>query len=136
MIRTVEQVMFANIKTSFDLLTSVIKQSVEFCHQAVGYSYWVHFLLTCFQLLTSVFLFLLLLIVKIIWCLMKHVDLWINYCHNDFVLDLDDHKNKWSRHRSFLYGCDRSPGIHVLKLGTEILNLKQHDWSTELIWKF
>ena len=50
-----------------------------------------------------------------------------------FRYDLDDHKNKWSRHRSFLYGCDRSPGIHVLKLGTEIPNLKQHNWSTELI---
>ena len=44
-------------------------------------------------------------------------------CHNGFPLDLDDLKNKWSRHRSFLYGCDRSPGIHVLKLGTEIPNL-------------
>ena len=43
-------------------------------------------------------------------------------CHNCFPLDLDDHKNKWSRHRSFLYGCDRSPGVHVLKLGTEIPN--------------
>ena len=29
---------------------------------------------------------------------------------------------KWSRHRSFLYGCDRSPGAYVLKLGTEIPN--------------
>ena len=38
-------------------------------------------------------------------------------------------KIKWSRHRSFLYGCDRSPGMHVLKLGTEIPNLKQNDWS-------
>ena len=28
----------------------------------------------------------------------------------------------WSRHRSFLYGCDRSPGTHVSKLGTEIPN--------------
>ena len=43
-------------------------------------------------------------------------------CHNGFPLDLDDHKNKWSRHRSFLYGCDRSPGAYVLKLGTEIPN--------------
>ena len=34
----------------------------------------------------------------------------------------DDHKTKWSRHRPFLYGCDRSPGVHVLKLGTEIPN--------------
>ena len=49
--------------------------------------------------------------------------------------DLDDHKNiKWSRHRSFLYGCDRSPEVHVLKLGIEIPNLKQHNWSTKLIW--
>ena len=36
-------------------------------------------------------------------------------CHNDFSLYLDDHKNKWSRHRSFLYECDRSPGMYVLK---------------------
>ena len=28
-------------------------------------------------------------------------------------------KIKWSRHRSILYGCDRSPGVHVLKLGFE-----------------
>ena len=40
-------------------------------------------------------------------------------------------KIKWSRHRSFLYGCDRSPEIHVLKLGTKISNLKQHNWSTK-----
>ena len=32
-------------------------------------------------------------------------------------------KIKWSRHRSFLYECDRSPGVHVLKLGIEIPNL-------------
>ena len=51
-------------------------------------------------------------------------------CHNGFLLDLDDHKNKLSHHRSFLYECDRSPGMHVLKLGTEIPNLKQNDWST------
>ena len=31
-------------------------------------------------------------------------------------------KIKWSRHRSFLYGCDRSPGTHVSKLGTKIPN--------------
>ena len=37
-------------------------------------------------------------------------------CHNSFSLDLDDHKNEWSRHRSFLYGCDRSPEIQFLKL--------------------
>ena len=36
----------------------------------------------------------------------------------------------------FLYGCDRSPGMHVFKLGIEIPNLKQNDWSTKLIWKF
>ena len=60
----------------------------------------------------------------------------LGHCHNGFSLDLDDHKNKWSRHRSFLYGCDQSPEMHVLKLGTEIPNLKQHNWSTELIWKF
>ena len=41
-----------------------------------------------------------------------------------FSLDLDDHKNKRSRHRSFQYGCDRLPGMHVLKLGTEIPNFK------------
>ena len=28
----------------------------------------------------------------------------------------------------FLYGCDRSPGMHVFKLRTEIPNLKQNDW--------
>ena len=54
-------------------------------------------------------------------------------CHNDFLLDLDDHKNKLSRHRSFLYGCDRSPEMYVLKLRIEIPNLKQNDWSTKLI---
>ena len=51
----------------------------------------------------------------------------VDICHNGFLLDLDNHKNKWSRHRSFLYGCDRSPVVHVLKLGIEILNLKQYD---------
>ena len=56
--------------------------------------------------------------------------------HNGFPLDLDDHKNEWSRHQSFLYGCDRSPGMHVIKLGIEIPNLKQKDWSTKLIQKF
>ena len=39
-----------------------------------------------------------------------------------YPLDLDDYKNKWSYHRPFLYGCDRSPGMYVLKLGTEIPN--------------
>ena len=48
-------------------------------------------------------------------------------CHKGFPLDLDDHKNEWSCHRSFLYGCDWSPGVHVIKLGIEILNLKQND---------
>ena len=32
-------------------------------------------------------------------------------------------KIKWSRHRSFLYGFDRSPEVHVLKLGIEIPTL-------------
>ena len=32
-------------------------------------------------------------------------------------------KIEWSRHRSFLYGCDRSPRIHVFKLRIEIPNL-------------
>ena len=45
-------------------------------------------------------------------------------------LDLEDHKNEWSRHRPFLYGCDRSPRMHVLKLETEIPNQERHDWST------
>ena len=52
-------------------------------------------------------------------------------CHNSFSFDLDDHKNKWSRHQSFLYGSNRSPEMRVLKLGIEIPNLKQHDWSTK-----
>ena len=40
-----------------------------------------------------------------------------------FRHDLEDYqKIKWSRHRSFLYGCDRSPGTRVYKLGTEIPN--------------
>ena len=42
-------------------------------------------------------------------------------------------KLKWSRHRSFLYGCDRSPRIHVFKLGTEIPNLKQYNWSMKRV---
>ena len=41
-------------------------------------------------------------------------------------------KIKWSRHRSFLYGCDRSPGVHVLTSGIKIPNLKQYDWSTKI----
>ena len=44
-------------------------------------------------------------------------------CHNGFPLDLDDLKNKWSHLRSFLYESDRSPRMHILKLGTEIPNL-------------
>ena len=44
------------------------------------------------------------------------------HCHNSFPLDLDDHKINWSRHRSSLYGCDRPPGLRVLKLGTKISN--------------
>ena len=47
----------------------------------------------------------------------------LSSCHNDFPLDLDDHEIERSRHRSFLYGCDRPPGVHVLKLGTKIPNL-------------
>ena len=47
--------------------------------------------------------------------------------------DLDDHKNKWNCHRSYLYECDRSSGMHGLKLGIKIANFKQHNWSTELI---
>ena len=43
---------------------------------------------------------------------------------NGFPFDLDDHKNNWSRHRSFYYGCDQSPKVHVIKLGIEIPNLK------------
>ena len=31
-----------------------------------------------------------------------------------------------SRHRSFLYGCDRSPKMHVLKLRTKISNLNKN----------
>ena len=56
-----------------------------------------------------------------------------SYCHNGFLLDLDDHKNKWSLHRSFLYGCDRSLGVYVLKLGIRIPNLKQRNWSTKSV---
>ena len=41
-------------------------------------------------------------------------------------------KIKWSRHRSFLYGCDRSPGVNVLKLGIRIPNLKQHNWYIKI----
>ena len=52
-------------------------------------------------------------------------------CHNGFSLDSDDYKNKWSRHRSFLYGFDRSPGTYVLKLRIEIPNQKRHDWFTK-----
>ena len=44
-------------------------------------------------------------------------------CHNGFSPRLGGlPKIKWSRHRSFLYGYDRSPGTHVSKLGTEIPN--------------
>ena len=31
-------------------------------------------------------------------------------------------KHEWSGHRSILYGCDRSPEIHILKLEIEIPN--------------
>ena len=54
-------------------------------------------------------------------------------CHNGFPLDLDDHKNKWSRHRYFLYECDRSPEIQILELGIKIPNLKRYNWSTKLV---
>ena len=44
-------------------------------------------------------------------------------CHNGFYARLGRPQTlKWSRHRSFLYRCDRSPGMHILKLGTEIPN--------------
>ena len=56
--------------------------------------------------------------------------------HNGFPLNVDDHKDEWNHHRSFLYKCDRSPEMHDLKLGIEIPSLKQNDWSTKLIWKF
>ena len=37
------------------------------------------------------------------------------FCHNDFQPRLGrPQKSKWSRHRSFLYGCDRSPGCMFL----------------------
>ena len=49
---------------------------------------------------------------------MKHIVITVSH-H-----DLDDHKNKWSRHRPFLYGCDRPSGTRVLKLGIEIPNSK------------
>ena len=46
-----------------------------------------------------------------------------NTCHNGFPPRLGrPQKLKWNRHRSFLYGCDRSPGTRVSKLGTEIPN--------------
>ena len=52
----------------------------------------------------------------------KKEDSLCEWCHNGFPLNLDDHKIKWSRHRSFLYRCDRSPGIQFLKLwGSEII---------------
>ena len=41
-------------------------------------------------------------------------------------------KIKWSRHRSFLYGYDRSPGTHVSKLWTEIPN--QNDMTGLRNW--
>ena len=51
-------------------------------------------------------------------------------CHNGFPPRLGGlPKIKWSRHQSFLYGCDRSSGTHVSKLETEIPYLKQHNWS-------
>ena len=51
-----------------------------------------------------------------------------------FRHDLVDHKNKYGVATDlFLYRCDRSPGVHVLKLGIEIPNLKQHNWSTKIV---
>ena len=55
-------------------------------------------------------------------------------CHNGFPPRLGWPQNKWSRHRSFLYKCDRSPGIYIFKLGTEIPNLKQYNWSMIKVW--
>ena len=47
----------------------------------------------------------------------------IGGCHNGFPPRLGGlPKIKWSRHRSFLYGCDRSPGTYVSELGTGIPN--------------
>ena len=43
-------------------------------------------------------------------------------CHNGFPLDLENQKNTMESPPIFLYGCDRSPGAYVLKLGTEIPN--------------
>ena len=49
----------------------------------------------------------------------------VSLCHNDFPPRLGRPQIiQWSRHRSFLYGCDRSPEVHVLKLGIEIPNLR------------
>ena len=46
------------------------------------------------------------------------------HCHNGFPPRLGmTTKIKWSCHRSFLYGCDRSPGMRIFKPGTEIPNL-------------
>ena len=47
-----------------------------------------------------------------------HLPVESSSCHNGFSLDLDNRENKWSRHRSFLYGCDRSSGWHGSKLGS------------------
>ena len=58
----------------------------------------------------------------------------INGCHNGFPLDLDDHKNK--RESPPIFSVRVWSVTRVLKLGTEILNLKQHNWSTKLIWEF
>ena len=56
-----------------------------------------------------------------------HFNIVITVSHST----LDDHKNKWSRHRSFLYGCDRLPEMHVLKLGIKIPNQERYNWSTK-----
>ena len=92
---------------------------------------------TSFLCFSTIFLFTLIVGSFIYSTLNKY----LTCCYNIIVItvsrhDLDDHKNKWSRHQSFLYGCDRSLGVHVFKLEIEIPNLKQHNWFTKLIWKF
>ena len=43
-----------------------------------------------------------------------------------YWFDLDDQKNKWSRHRSFLYRCDWSPGIQFPKLSIRKSQFKKN----------
>ena len=52
-------------------------------------------------------------------------------CHNSFLFDLDDQKNKKSRHRYFLYGCDLSSDRHGSKLESQNPNSKRVDWSVK-----